>query len=121
MSIYFAHDKTPMYKGVAVETTDTVTIWTVTSGHKLTLTGLHISSFGGAAAPQLTFTAGTTNTAPGTTVAILSTAASASIQALAGPLDLDIADNNLYVNSTAGATDGQFVLATGFETKMTSA
>ena len=114
---YFAKDKTSAYKNVAVETADTVTIWSVGSGKRLVLTGLHCSQYGALADGKLTFVAGTTNGAPGVTVLVTTLGGSTSVTPIGhnGPVDLEVSNYNLYVNTTAGATNGQSVFATGFE------
>ena len=112
MNYYFAHDKTPSYRFTSVNTAGTTTLWTVPSTSKLTITGLTVTN--NAAAQQLTFSLGSSSTAPASWY-VMQIGASATINPVFGPIDGSAAAYNLYVNgSGTGATNGQAILVTGF-------
>lgn len=113
MSYYFAKDKNPEYRYTLVESNNTATIWATRSTNKFTLTNLVISNTA-AAAGLLTFSIGSTSTGPAN-VMVFAIAASATISPVIGPLDGSAVAYNLYLKTTASATNGISVLACGFE------
>ena len=112
MNLYFAHGKTPLYKGVVANTADTTVIWTPTSGKRIVITGIMVSNNAGAGISKLFF--GSTNSGP-TQIVQYNLAASTTLAPYIGPIDSIIADYILYATSTSGGTNGQSYLITGFE------